>query len=180
MQFLNKKKVKEIFSILDNQWDLKKGFEKKLDFVFLLNSKNKIYVINNEIVNVDFDALRIDSMGMYFGELKEGDTKSKEPKSRGAKNKEIRLSIEGSQILGEFARKNVIEISDGLMKLWIRGYDVEVKTKNSSGEKETKDESSLSAYVIVKNNNDFFGCGRLKEGNILNHIPKSRRVRSVD
>ena len=151
-RFLNKKQIKEIISILDKQWGLE---EKEFDYAFLMNDKNKIYVISKDITTVDFDALRIDSMGIYFAEYK---------------NNEIRLSIEGSQIIGKVATKNIIEISDGLTKLWVRGYDIEVKDYD---DKE-------SAFVIVMNNGDFYGCGRLKDGKILNHVPKSRRIKSED
>jgi len=156
LTFLNKKKVKEIFSILDKQWGLKKGFEKNLDYTFMINSKDKIYIINKQIADINIDVLRIDSMGLYFGERRSG-----------VKNSEIRLSIEGSQIVGPFATKNVVEISDGLKRLWIRGYDIEVK-------------ESGNFFAIVSNSGDYLGCGRLKEGKLLNHIPKSRRVRSED
>ncbi|MBT4824831.1 hypothetical protein HN695_05010 [Candidatus Woesearchaeota archaeon] len=151
-KFLNKKQIKEIISTLDKQWGLK---EKDFDYVFLINDKNKIFVISQDITEVNFDALRIDSMGSYFAEQK---------------NNELRLSIEGSQIIGKIATKNVIEISDGLTKLWVRGYDIEVN--------EYKDKEN--AFVIVKNKEDFYGCGRLKEGKILNHVPKSRRIKSED
>ena len=163
MQFLKRKKVKDILAVLKKQYGLKKDFEDHLDFVFMMNAKNKLYIINKEIVNVDFDMLRIDSMGLYFGELKDP----------GSKSAELRLSIEGSQIIGPFASNNVVEISDGLKKLWIRGFDIEVGS--------TKDAKEINnAYVLVKNGKDFLGCGRLKDEKILNHIPKSRRVRSED
>ena len=172
LTFLNKKKVKDIYNILDRQWSLKKGFEKDLDYVFMMNSKNKIYVINNEITKVDFDILRIDNMGLYFGELKAGDMK----------NGEIRLSIEGSQIVGPFATKNVVEISDGLKRLWVRGYDLEVNVSGKGKIAKTADNLDVkkNPFVIVKNKDDSLGCGRLKEGKVLNHVPKSRRVRSED
>ena len=151
-KFLNKKQIKEVINTLDKQWGLK---EKEFDYAFLMNDKKKIYIISKDITTVDFDALRIDSMGIYFAEYT---------------NNEIRLSIEGSQIIGQIATKNIIEINDGLTKLWIRGYDIEVK--------DYKDQEN--AFVIVKNNGDFYGCGRLKEGKILNHVPKSRRIKSED
>ena len=169
MQFLKKKTVKEILNIIEKQWGLKKGFDDKLDFIFLMNSKNKIFIINKEIVNVDFDMLRIDSMGLYLGEVKD----------LTSKNAELRVSIEGSQIIGPLATKNIVEISNGLKKLWIRGFDIEVK--NTNGDDKTKNTDKINnAYVLVKNGNDFLGCGRLSNGKISNFVPKSRRVTSED
>lgn len=168
MQFLKKKTVKEILNIVEKQWGLKKGCGDKLDFIFLMNSKNKLFIINKEIVNVDFDMLRIDSMGLYLGEVKD----------LTSKNGELRLSIEGSQIIGPLATKNVVEISDGLKKLWIRGFDIEVKNINDDETKST--EQINNVYVLLKNENDFLGCGKFSNGKIYNLIPKSRRVTSED
>ncbi|MFH1439085.1 MAG: hypothetical protein ABIG89_00845 [Candidatus Woesearchaeota archaeon] len=181
LTFLNKKKTKEILSILDRQWGLKgldKDYGDLLDYVFMTNTKDRIFIINRQISDINLEQLRMDSMGLYFGKFKEADGSSKKNESRKNKDKkkgkisrnEIRLTIEGSQIIGPLAAKNVIEISDGLMKLWIRGHDIEINRK----------EKEDNMYVIVKNNDDFVGCGRLSGSKIFNHIPKSRRVMSED
>ena len=90
---------------------------------------------------------RINSMGMYFCKIQNG---------------RIRLSIEGSQIVkGE---KNVIEIEDSEVKKWLMG-------------EELKTEKDLKGFVIIKNKDDYLGCGEVKEGRILNYVPKDRRIR---
>lgn len=166
LHFLNRKRIKEIFEVLGIQYGLKKGYEEKLNYIFMINEDNKINIINPSVASINLDVLHISSLGLYFGELKENENN---------KEDEIRLSIEGSQIIGPFATKNVVEISEGLMRLWIRGYDIEVKNH-----KEKENEKQENAFVIVKHKNDFFGCGRLKDGIILNHIPKERRIKSED
>lgn len=85
---------------------------------------------------------------MYIGEFKKG---------------ELRLSIEGSQLIGPHAKKNVVELDRNELRQWLRGEDLI---------KEVKEEG----YVIMKSNNDFVGCGRVKEGKILNFVPKARRL----
>lgn len=147
LEILNSKQIKEISALLKNQ------FEATFDFpVLLKNSKEKLYVINRDISRIDFKKLKIDAMGLYFGEIKKG---------------ELRLSIEGSQLVGPNAKKNVVEIDDKLARLWLKGYDIPIKT-------------DLKGYVILKNNKDFLGCGKVAENRILNFVPKTRRILATD
>jgi NOL1/NOP2/fmu family ribosome biogenesis protein len=148
LKILNKKEIKEILKPIKEQW----GADINLDYAFLQNSDNDIFIANKEIFDVDFERLNVNSLGLYFGELK---------------NSSLRLSIEGSQIIGPKAKKNVIELDDGETKLWLRGYDLEKNTK-------------AQGYVLVKHNNDFMGSGRVKDQKILNFVPKNRRIRSAD
>lgn len=91
LKILNNKEIKGILKLLDNQF----GFKEKFDYVFLMSSKNKIYLVNKNIGEIDIEKLRIDAIGLYFGELNHG---------------ELRLSIEGSQIIGKKASKNIVEL----------------------------------------------------------------------
>ena len=92
------------------------------------------------------------SLGLFFGEIKNG---------------EIRLTIEGSQLVGPNAKKNVLEIPDKLARLWLKGYDIPVKT-------------DMKGFLIIKNNKDYLGCGKFVENRILNPIPKTRRILATD
>jgi NOL1/NOP2/fmu family ribosome biogenesis protein len=78
-------------------------------------------------------------------------------------NEELRLSIEGSQIIGKVAKRNVLELDDDLAKKWMSGEDFEIKTE-------------LNGFVIIKNRVDFLGCGRVAKGKLFNYVPKERRV----
>lgn len=147
LKILNSREIKKIKEQLQEQF----GYS-ELDYGFLMNEKGKIYLINKEIAQVDISQLRIDTYGMYFGEFK---------------NEQIRLSIEGSQLIGPHATKNILEISKEQSRDWLRGRDLEIETE-------------LSAYVLVKSGKDFFGTGRLKEGKLLNFVPKSRRLKIED
>ena len=122
----------------------------KLDYLFFKNNEGKIFIVNKEFRNLDTENLNVNSIGLYFCRLE----------------KELRLSIEGSQIIGPFAKKNVLEISDQQANEWLRGNDLE-------DIKEKLDET----FVILKNKKDFIGSGRLKEGKILNYVPKERRIK---
>ena len=85
------KEIKKIMQLIEKQWNAKL----KLGYAFLKTEKGKIYIVNEDISKLDLSKLRINSIGLYFGELR-GD--------------ELRLSIEGSQIIGKNASKNVIVI----------------------------------------------------------------------
>ncbi|NQV09192.1 hypothetical protein HQ529_05050 [Candidatus Woesearchaeota archaeon] len=148
LKILNSKEVKEILSILKKQF----GFESKLDYVFLMNEKNKIYIANKEVFDINIDNLNINSIGIYFAFMK---------------NKQIRLSIEGSQIIGPVSKKNIVELHDNEAKLWMKGFDLFKTTKNKG-------------FVLIKNNNDFLGCGKQIEDKILNYVPKIRRLKVSD
>jgi NOL1/NOP2/fmu family ribosome biogenesis protein len=148
LKILNSKQLKLIKQIVKKQFDCDYAF----DYMVMQNPDQKIYLMNKEYKNIDDSKLKINSLGMYFGQVKNG---------------ELRLTIEGSQILGQLAKKNVIEINDGLLKLWIRGHDIEV-------------DNPENGFFIVKHKNDYIGSGKLKQGVLLNFISKIRRIYSKD
>lgn len=144
LEILNSKKVKEILNLIKEQW----GCEWKTDLVFLRSSNDKINVINRDLEKLNTEMIKIDALGMYFAAIE---------------NSEIRLSIEGSQIIGPIAEHNVVELTDDETKQWVAGKDLDKET-------------DWTRFVIIKHNKDFFGTGRVKDKKILNYFPKSRRV----
>ena len=145
LKILNNKEIKEIYGLVEKQW----GAKIKLDFGFLRNNKNRIFVINKDISKIDFSKLRLNSVGMYFCEID----------SRG-----IRLSIEGTQIIGQKAARNIVELDEEETRKWLKGDDLEKECKDCSG------------FVILKHKNDFLGNGKYANGRILNYVAKTRRV----
>jgi NOL1/NOP2/fmu family ribosome biogenesis protein len=146
-EILNKKKIKNILKAIESQWSAKP----ELDYVFLLSTKDKIYLSNRAIGEIDTSQLRINNIGVYFGEFK---------------NNELRLSIEGSQLVGPHATKNTIELNDKQTRKWLRGEDVDL-------------DDDRKAFVILKYKDDFLGCGRLVNKKVLNFVPKARRVEVI-
>lgn len=147
-RFLTSKEVKPILALLKEQW----GFDHELYYALFFTGKERIYAINRAVDALDFSKFRINSIGMYFAEFR---------------NNELRLSIEGSQIIGPFATKNVLELTREERNEWIQGHDLD-KDCNNQG------------FVIIKSGKDFFGSGRCKEGKILNFVPKARRLLTAD
>jgi NOL1/NOP2/fmu family ribosome biogenesis protein len=149
VSILNKKEIKNILARIKDQFDIE---EIKLDYVFMRNPKEKIYIANKEIFNLDFEKLRINSIGMYFGQIKEG---------------RVRLSIEGAQLIGKHAKKNVVELDDVEARQWLKGIDLD-KSVESKG------------FVIIKNNKDILGCGKSTGEKIWNYTSKARRIHASD
>ncbi|MBS1267225.1 MAG: Ribosomal RNA small subunit methyltransferase F [Candidatus Woesearchaeota archaeon] len=142
-KILNTRDVKEINNLIEKQW----GVRLDLNLAFL-KKKFKIYVVSRTLGKIDFTKLRINNVGMYFGHIK---------------NNEIRLSIEGSMIVGPLAEKNILEISDWQLQGWLNGEELEAKNKNHS-------------FVLIKHKDDFVGCGKQIGNRVLNYVPKARRV----
>lgn len=144
LKILNSKEIKEIYRLIESQW----GAKLKLGYAFLMNPKNRVFIVNRDIEKIGLEKLRINSIGMYFCEVdKLG----------------IRLSIEGSQIVGPHAAKNIAEITEEQAKQWLKGEDLEAN-------------GDYSGFLIIKHNNDFLGTGKFKENKILNYVSKSRRI----
>jgi len=145
LKILNTRDVKKIHEQLNKQF----GYKKKLDYAFLKSARGRIYLVTRDIAEINFEELNIDTVGFYFAT--EDDSG------------ELRLTIEGSQLVGPNAKHNVLELSDGLFKLWFAGHDIETKEE-------------LKGYVIIKNNNDYYSCGRIVNGTLRNFVPKTRRI----
>lgn len=144
LKILNRKKIKGILAMLEKQW----GFKEELDYAFLENEKGRVFLANKEIFDLDLSKIKINSVGIYFADIRAG----------------IRLSIEGSQIIGKKAAKNVVELTDNEAKQWMSGADIDKKV-------------DAECFVILKHGNDFFGTGKATaDGKILNFVPKIRRI----
>ena len=115
--------------------------------IVLKNKEDKIFLLSNDFKNVSVEKIRVNSLGLFFGRTQDG---------------MIRLSIEGSQLVK--GDKNVIEIKDEDVKKWLMG-------------EELKTEQDLKGFVIIKNKEDYLGCGGVKEGRILNYVAKDRRIK---
>ncbi len=148
LKILNSKEIKEVYELIEKQW----GAKIKLGYGFLKNNKNRVFVVSKDISKIEMSKLRLNSVGMYFCEID---------------HIGIRLSIEGSQIVGPKATKNIAELDEEETKKWFKGEDLE------------KDCSDCKGFVILKNNKDFLGNGKYSNGKILNYVGKTRRVNVI-
>ena len=144
LNILNKKETKKLLAQIEEQW----GATLETDCVFLKNEDGKIFIANKEFGTLDLSRLRINSLGLYIAQ--EADD-------------ELRLSIEGSQLIGPLAKKNVLELNDDEASEWLRGTDLDKATDERG-------------FVLIKNSGDFLGCGKATGNKILNYVPKTRRI----
>ncbi|MDD5254189.1 MAG: hypothetical protein PHG05_03770 [Candidatus Nanoarchaeia archaeon] len=144
-KFLDSKEKKQLLMRISKQYGIN---ELKLDYIFLKDQKGKIYLISNKLREFDRERLNIVSYGLYFAR----------------EESELRLSIEGSQLIGKNATKNIIELNEKQIKQWMQGLDIDI-------------DSDCDGFVLIKHNKDFYGCGKYKDNKILNFISKDRRIK---
>ncbi len=150
MKILNKKEKQEIENKLNKQFGIKEISEK-----IIMKGKEKLFLFSGSFTNEEIKKLEelvvIEKVGVYFAKIDE-------------RTKDIRLSIEGSQILKNQIKKNVFEISEELVEQWMKGQELNIKT----GKK---------GFIVIKYKNDFLGTGKASEEKISNFIPKIRRLK---
>lgn len=113
--------------------------------------KLRLYTGNlskEELYHLDNEA-RIETIGLYFAKMN---------------NNEIRLTLDGIQFLKAQITKNILEINDKETNEWLRGNDLQIKSDRG--------------FKILKNNNEFLGCGKSTGEKISNFMPKERRVKN--
>lgn len=121
------------------------------DNVFLENNKERIFMLSRDYGRIDDKKLRINNLGVYFcAREKDG----------------FRLSLEGSQLIN--AKKNIYNATKEEAGKWIAGEILKIEA------------ADLDGYVIVKYKEDAIGCGKYREGEILNSVPKDRRISKVE
>lgn len=103
-------------------------------------SKEELYYLDREI--------RIENIGLYFAKWE---------------NEEIRLTLDGVQLLKNQITKNIVEINDNQANEWLKGLDLNIQTEYG--------------WKVLKHNNEFLGCGKSTSEKITNFMPKERRIK---
>ena len=104
-------------------------------------SKEEIMELN-ETVNVEL-------IGMYTISRRDDD---------------MRLNFDAIPIYKDQITKNILEINEDQYNHWIRGYDLDIKTKRG--------------IVILKFGEDLVGFGKSNTEKIFNYIPKERKLKT--
>ena len=145
---LNSKERKTFYAKLNPYFGLPEKY--KLDGILFVNEKGKYYLVNDKYAEIA-GLIRTKVLGLYIAEIN--------------KFGEIRLSIEGSGLIGPDATEHILDLDDEEARLFLRGDDLDVSEKDLA-----------SQYFLLTNNKDFIGCGKVKSGTLLNFTPKSRRL----
>jgi NOL1/NOP2/fmu family ribosome biogenesis protein len=147
---LNSKDKKLIRKQLEKQFGIKEFPDK---IYFCVSQRDNVYIANKELFDIDRFVLRTSSFGLLFGTYTE---------------EGFQLSIEGSQLLGLQANKNVLEVSQEQKETWLKGEDLEIETNSFENQQ-----------ILLKQKNDFFGVGRARKGKIKNSLTKSRTLKNL-
>jgi NOL1/NOP2/fmu family ribosome biogenesis protein len=149
-QILGSRDIKKINEMITHQF----GFSFGKAYSYIENAKGKIFIISRDLDKIAFERLRTDRFGLYIGE-------------RGTT--QIRLSLEGVQLLASLADlnnvklENVVAITSKEMNSYFQGIDLTRPTM-----KENK-------LILLKYRSDIFACAPLKEGKVFNFLPKTYR-----
>ena len=148
IKILSEHEKSEIESGLKEQF----GVE-KIPGLILKRGEERLFLFSgdfseNEIKNLE-RCVPIERAGIYFAKIIGND---------------VKLSIEGTQILKNQIKKNIFELNENQLEEWMMGQDLQIKT----GKK---------GFIIIKHKDDFLGCGKASEEKIGNFIPKNRRLR---
>jgi NOL1/NOP2/fmu family ribosome biogenesis protein len=147
---LTKKEIEEIEEIVKRNY----GVEVNLKKILVLEGKEKkIRISNKNVLKLNLEKLGIDSIGLYFGKIK--------------RNKKIHLSVEGSQMIGKNAVKNIVCLSKKNTEKFLKGENVKPQEEINC---------EYYNFVIVKFKKNILGSSLLVEEKLKNLLPKSRRT----
>ena len=149
IKILTEQEKKKVEQKLNQQFGIK-----KIEGKIVMRGEEKLFLFTgeadeNEIRKIE-QATVVEKVGVYFAKLI---------------NEEIKLTIEGSQLLKDQITKGIFEINDEQAEEWMMGRELNIK-------------SGLRGFVVIKNNDDYLGCGKASEYKITNFIPKSRRLKN--
>jgi NOL1/NOP2/fmu family ribosome biogenesis protein len=144
------KKVKEVLAELKERFGFRP--EAFAQYDFYINAKNKIFIVNKEAsLLTGTYPKRLTNAGMLFAR----------------RDATVKPTSNMIQLFGRGAHKNVINLDKVKARIYIEGFDLDVKPP-----KTVKD-----GYVILKYDKNPMGCGLLKDGQIKNTMPKAKRMR---
>ena len=151
LKILNENQKREIENKLKRQFGID-----KVEGIIVKRGEERLFLFsgnfNERQIKKLEDILIIERLGVYFANLFGG---------------EIRLSIEGSQILKDQIKQNIFELNEEQAEEWMKGRELLIKT-------------GKRGFLIMKYKDDFLGTGKASEEKIGNFIPKSRRLKNKE
>ncbi len=124
------------------------------------SSKERLRIFTGDLSERELmilaNTIRIETIGTYLAFIKKEDNE---------KDSEFRLSFDSSFIFKD-ATKNILDLDEEQMKLWISGQDLVAEKI-----------SSTYPFMLLRYKEEIIGCGKLTQNKILNFVPKERRIR---
>lgn len=72
------------------------------------------------------------------------------------------------QLWGRYARKNIVDLDDGMARRFFAGESLELRAQVERG------------YVIVRHMGSVIGCGLYTPGRLISQLPRERRILEID
>jgi NOL1/NOP2/fmu family ribosome biogenesis protein len=138
---------KEIEDLIRENYDSKFSLK---DFNVFVRKDQKVFLASKGLPTT---LIEKSNYLLHFGTIK--------------RNRKIQLSIEGSQLVGKTARKNVAVLDEENISKFVEGLLAKPKELINC---------EVGNFVLVKHGTDFFGSGVLRESYIEGYIPKERRI----
>ena len=149
IKILNSKEHKEIEAKLHEQFGIS-----KIDGRVLMLGEEKLFLFTGSLEDTKIREIEglapVEKIGLYFAKLI---------------NDDLKLTIEGTQLLKEQITKGIFEINESQAEEWMMGRELNIK-------------SGLRGFIVIKCNEDYLGCGKASQEKITNFIPKSRRLKA--
>ena len=152
LEILGKEDIDRLQGILDKnfggEFDLK-------NYGVMLGSEERIWIASKDVFLFEFGRLPVNSVGINFGKMK--------------RNEKFRLTIEGAQMVGRTAERNIAKVKDEDAEKFLRGEDI-IAIENVKCDEHN--------FVLVKTlSGRIIGSAMIAEGLLKNFLPKSRRIR---
>lgn len=155
-KLLRRKYVKELISVIVEEF----GINISGDYLFHKNTREKIFILKNDpaLESIDLSTLRVDRLGLYLGEYKNGF---------------FRPSMQGAQFLLEQAKnqkitlKNTFELTKEQVEKVMKGKNIDLK-----GQPDTP-------AIILTYQDNAICFGQIKDGILLNYVPKTFRGTTI-
>ncbi len=148
LKILNKQETQEILNSLKSQFSIT-----KIPGIILKSGTERLFLFqgsfNNKQIKEVEHTVPIERVGIYFAKMQ---------------GPQIRLSIDGANLLKNQIIKNIFELDKKQAEQWMMGQELNIKT-------------GKRGFLVMKHEDDFLGCGKASEQKITNFIPKSRRLK---
>jgi len=148
LKILSKREKAEVGKKLNEQFGVD-----SIPGMIVMRGEERLFLFSGDLPENEIRELEalvpIERIGIYLAKIVGG---------------EIRLSIEGSQILKGQIKKDIFELDESQAEEWMKGRELLIKT-------------GKRGFLAMKHGEDFLGTGKASEEKIGNFIPKNRRLR---
>ncbi|MEK6848176.1 MAG: tRNA pseudouridine(55) synthase TruB [Nanoarchaeota archaeon] len=149
MKIISKKEKERILNKLKEDYGIG-----QINGTLLETGKGKIRLFTGNLAQEEVNRIifniRTEMIGIYLAKKDENET---------------RISFDSLSLFRNEVSKSVIEISDEDAKIWGNGEEIGTDAQNKN-----------NGFVIIRNNGNLLGCGKIKDGQIKNFVPKERRT----